>query len=146
MAQPENNSHWEITPCAQCGKDVPLFKAKVAEAVDYVAYFCGLQCYAKWAAQAATPELPSSKADAPTLNLTLTDASGNVAANELKLEHLDAALDEALMQSFPASDPIAINFSCAVVSNSSQHVATTVTTPTQKTSRNPNLIDAQRKK
>jgi hypothetical protein len=24
-------------------------EAKMAEAVDYVAYFCGLECYAKWA-------------------------------------------------------------------------------------------------
>ena len=98
MSQPEKDSHWKITPCAQCGKEVPLSEAKVAEAVDYVVYFCGLQCYAKWAAQAVVPELPASKADAPTLNLTLTDASGNVAANELKLKHLDAVLDEALTE------------------------------------------------
>ena len=132
MSQPEKRFPLEITSCAQCGKEVPLSEAKVAEAVDYVAYFCGLQCYAKWAAQAEIPELPSSKADAPTLNLTLTDTSGNDTANELKLTHLDAALDEALTESFPASDPIAINFSCAVASNSSQHVATTVTTQKPK--------------
>lgn len=119
MSQPETGFSLGITPCTQCGKEVPLSEAKVAEAVDYVAYFCGLQCYAKWAAQAEVPELPSSKADAPTLNRTLTDASGNVAADELKLKHLDAALDEALAESFPASDPIAINFSRAVVSNAS---------------------------
>jgi hypothetical protein len=130
MSHPEKRFPLEITQCAQCGKDVPLSEAKVAEAVDYVVYFCGLQCYAKWAAQAETPELLPSKADAPTLNLTLTDASGNVAANELKSKHLDAALDEALMESFPASDPIAINF-CAVASNSSQHT-TAVTTPKPK--------------
>ena len=52
MSQPEKRSPLEITPCAQCGKEVPLSEAKVAEAVDYVAYFCGLQCYAKWAARA----------------------------------------------------------------------------------------------
>lgn len=132
MSQPEKRFPLETTPCAQCGKEVPLSEAKVAEAVDYVAYFCDLRCYAKWAAQAETLELPSSKADAPSLNLTLSDASGNGAANQLKFKHLDAALDEALTESFPASDPIAINFSCAVASNSSQHVATTVTTPKPK--------------
>lgn len=130
MSQPEKRFPLEITPCVQCGKEVPLCEAKVAEAVDYVVYFCGLQCYAKWAAQAEIPELTLSKADEPTLNLTLTDASGNVAANELKSKHLDAALAEALTESFPASDPIAINF-CAVASNSSQH-ATAVTTTKPK--------------
>ena len=130
MSQNKKDANMTTIPCARCRKEVPLSEAKVAEAVDYVAYFCGLQCYAKWAAQAEIPELPSSKADAPTLNLTLADTSENDTANELKLKHLDAALDEALTESFPASDPIAINFSCAVASNSSQHVATTVTTPT----------------
>jgi hypothetical protein len=132
MLKHENEFPLEITPCAQCGKEVPLSEAKVAEAVDYVAYFCGLQCYAKWATQAETAELPSSKTDAPILNRPLTDANGNVAANEQKLKHLDAALDEALTESFPASDPIAINFSRAVASNSSWHLATMVTPPKPK--------------
>ncbi|MBI1888271.1 MAG: DUF3330 domain-containing protein [Nitrosomonadales bacterium] len=34
--------------CQLCRKEVPLSEAKVAEAADYVAYFCGLDCYAKW--------------------------------------------------------------------------------------------------
>lgn len=30
--------------------------------------------------------------------------------SEVKAEHQNEALDEALMESFPASDPIAVNF------------------------------------
>lgn len=70
----------------------------------------------------------------PCLNPTLTDASGNVAANELELElrHLEAALDEALAESFPASDPVAISISCAVACRSSRHPAPTMMTPRPK--------------
>lgn len=38
-------------PCEICLKEVPRSEAVVAEAVDYVAYFCGLECYARWQAQ-----------------------------------------------------------------------------------------------
>jgi hypothetical protein len=38
-------------PCFQCGEVVPISEAKSFEAVDYVIYFCGLDCYAEWAAQ-----------------------------------------------------------------------------------------------
>ncbi len=34
--------------CAVCLKEVPLSEAHTAEAVDYVAHFCGLECYEKW--------------------------------------------------------------------------------------------------
>lgn len=34
--------------CQVCHKEVPLSEAKVAEAADYVAHFCGLECYAEW--------------------------------------------------------------------------------------------------
>lgn len=46
----------KMVPCAQCLKEVPVSEAKVAEAVDYVGYFCGLECYAKWAEQVEEPE------------------------------------------------------------------------------------------
>ena len=39
-------------PCAACGREVPLSEAVVPEASDYVAYFCGLECYAQWHSQA----------------------------------------------------------------------------------------------
>lgn len=37
-----------LVPCEVCMKEVPLTEATVPEASDYVAYFCGLECYAKW--------------------------------------------------------------------------------------------------
>lgn len=38
----------EKVPCKICLKEIPKSEAKVAEATDYVLYFCGLECYAKW--------------------------------------------------------------------------------------------------
>jgi len=34
--------------CEICLKEVPLNEAKRFEAEDYVAHFCGLDCYAEW--------------------------------------------------------------------------------------------------
>ena len=39
--------------CRVCRCEVPLSEAVVPEAVDYMAYFCGLDCYASWRARAA---------------------------------------------------------------------------------------------
>ena len=41
--------------CEVCLKEVPRSEAKVPEAADYVMYFCGLECYAKWRALAGQP-------------------------------------------------------------------------------------------
>ncbi len=41
----------ELVPCEVCLKEIPKSEAQSAEAQDYVAYFCGLQCYAEWAAE-----------------------------------------------------------------------------------------------
>ncbi|HCJ51782.1 MAG: hypothetical protein AUJ88_07065 [Gallionellaceae bacterium CG1_02_56_997] len=38
----------ETVACDICRKEVPLSEAKIPEASDYVAHFCGLDCYAKW--------------------------------------------------------------------------------------------------
>lgn len=38
----------KLVPCKECMKEIPLSEAKVDEASDYVAYFCGLDCYDKW--------------------------------------------------------------------------------------------------
>lgn len=35
-------------PCEICLKEIPVSEAKSDEASDYVFYFCGLECYAKW--------------------------------------------------------------------------------------------------
>lgn len=34
--------------CKVCMKEVPLSAARSDEASDYVFYFCGSNCYAKW--------------------------------------------------------------------------------------------------
>ena len=38
--------------CNTCEHEVPVSEAVVPEAVDYVMYFCGLDCYERWRAQA----------------------------------------------------------------------------------------------
>lgn len=38
----------ERVSCEVCLKLVPRSEAASAEATDYVAYFCGLDCYEKW--------------------------------------------------------------------------------------------------
>jgi hypothetical protein len=37
-----------FVPCAVCEHEVPASEAVVAEAVDYMVYFCGLDCYERW--------------------------------------------------------------------------------------------------
>lgn len=38
----------EKVSCDVCRKEVPLSEATTPEAVDYVAHFCGLECYTQW--------------------------------------------------------------------------------------------------
>lgn len=38
-------------PCNVCQHEVPTSEALLAEAVDYVVYFCGLDCYERWRKQ-----------------------------------------------------------------------------------------------
>jgi len=38
----------EKVECKVCLKEVPISEAKSEEATDYVAHFCGLECYTKW--------------------------------------------------------------------------------------------------
>jgi hypothetical protein len=39
--------------CAICEHEVPFSEAVVPEASDYMAHFCGLECYERWRKQAA---------------------------------------------------------------------------------------------
>ena len=41
----------EQVPCAVCLREIPRDEAQVAEAEDYVLYFCGIDCYGKWRTQ-----------------------------------------------------------------------------------------------
>jgi len=45
QGKPSNVEH---VACEVCLKEVPKSEATVAEAADYVLYFCGLDCFAKW--------------------------------------------------------------------------------------------------
>ena len=38
----------EMVACEICLKEVPLSEAVIPEAEDYVAHFCGLECYNQW--------------------------------------------------------------------------------------------------
>ena len=48
MTEQKNKGNEELIPCEVCMKEIPRSEAKVEEASDYVAYFCGLDCYDKW--------------------------------------------------------------------------------------------------
>ena len=41
----------DSVPCNVCQHEVPSSEALLAEAVDYVVYFCGLDCYERWRKQ-----------------------------------------------------------------------------------------------
>lgn len=46
--QPRPHSATEMIPCDVCHKEIPLSEAERFEAQDYVAHFCGLECYSTW--------------------------------------------------------------------------------------------------
>lgn len=48
MTEQKNKSNEAPVSCEVCMKEIPRSEAKVDEASDYVAYFCGLDCYDKW--------------------------------------------------------------------------------------------------
>jgi hypothetical protein len=51
MAKQFDPSEVEKVSCDVYRKEVPLSEAKISEAADYVAHFCGLECYVKWKQQ-----------------------------------------------------------------------------------------------
>jgi len=38
----------QLISCKTCLDSVPLSESQIAEAEEYVAYFCGLECYDLW--------------------------------------------------------------------------------------------------
>jgi len=48
MTEQKNKSNDALVTCKECMKEIPRSEAKVDEASDYFAYFCGLDCYDKW--------------------------------------------------------------------------------------------------
>ena len=51
MNNQNNSNETEIIECSQCLKEIPASEARSAEGTDYVAHFCGLECYDKWIKQ-----------------------------------------------------------------------------------------------
>ena len=54
--QPRPQSPSELVSCKICQKEVPLSAANTFEAVDYVAHFCGIECYSEWKHQSISIE------------------------------------------------------------------------------------------
>lgn len=44
----------EQVSCEVCEGEIPLSEAKSFEGEDYVAYFCGLNCYSEWKRRSET--------------------------------------------------------------------------------------------
>lgn len=48
----------ETIACELCMKEIPRSEATVAEAADYLLYFCGLDCYDAWQKEAHENDTP----------------------------------------------------------------------------------------
>jgi len=51
MADIERPAAGKQVACEICLKEIPKSAARSTEVEDYVYYFCGLDCYAKWKEQ-----------------------------------------------------------------------------------------------
>lgn len=47
MNEQENSNAENQVSCETCHKEIPKSLAKVAEAEEYVRYYCGLDCFEK---------------------------------------------------------------------------------------------------
>lgn len=61
MASNDKPVEVERVLCKVCLTEIPITEAIVPEATDYVAHFCGLDCYEKWKNQNKKPEAPVDK-------------------------------------------------------------------------------------
>ena len=50
MAESKSSTDEHVS-CEVCLREIPVSEATTPEAVDYVMYFCGIECYAKWRQQ-----------------------------------------------------------------------------------------------
>lgn len=51
MIEARKGTGVELVKCEVCLKEVPQSAAQNAEAREYVAYFCGPECYEEWEAE-----------------------------------------------------------------------------------------------
>jgi hypothetical protein len=49
-------------------KEIPISEAIIPEATEYVAHFCGVECYDRWRKQ---PDDPFTQGDIPTVAMPL---------------------------------------------------------------------------
>lgn len=61
MVKKSGSSEVKKVSCTICRKEVPLSEALIPEAADYVAYFCGLECYAQWKKKSERSGQPRGK-------------------------------------------------------------------------------------
>lgn len=61
MASNDKPVEVERVLCKVCLTEIPITEAIVPEATDYVAHFCGLDCYEKWKNQSKKPDAPVDK-------------------------------------------------------------------------------------
>lgn len=47
----EGSTEVEQVACEVCLNEIPISEAGSEEATEYVVYFCGIDCYAKWRSQ-----------------------------------------------------------------------------------------------
>ena len=52
MAEPALIPRDGMVACEVCLTEIPASEAKSSEAVDYVCYFCGTECFEQWQRQA----------------------------------------------------------------------------------------------
>ncbi len=52
----QKSDNGEHIKCEICLKEVPKSGAQSFETQDYVAHFCGLECYDKWQAKQKKPQ------------------------------------------------------------------------------------------
>ena len=60
MATKEAPVALERVPCEVCLMEIPKSEAISEEASDYVAHFCGLECFEKWKAEEAKSKSPGA--------------------------------------------------------------------------------------
>jgi hypothetical protein len=53
---PRPDTAAETIPCDVCHREIPVSEARRFETEDYVAHFCGLECYSTWMNRGETSE------------------------------------------------------------------------------------------
>jgi len=56
MTHPRPETLAEKIACEVCHKEIPFSEANRFEAQDYVAHFCGLECYSAWKELSEAPD------------------------------------------------------------------------------------------